>query len=289
MRTKSGALWRIKLAPALLLLHAERGLRSSLTRTYSNQRPLPESRLLKGTQASILSHTLSLRILSTPTSLLSNRIRSIRSISSNSGGPAAWEAPRVLATTIGYLSPADCWQDFLPSRDKQCDKGVVSFYCTASSARTTRYGCCTPTPTKGARPSKREQDHCQSSELCLGLWFERLWRAFSAPTTIFHVLISARRSKLRRNIMFRDTRSIWILALRFSICRVFFLCYTFPRFQHDRLAACTARLGLSGQTHMYGEGLAWYTRHGPFNDTFGSSLGQPYDSSAVTMHRRLAC
>lgn len=83
MRTKSGALWRIKLAPALLPLRAARELRSSLTRTYSNQRPLQESRLLKGTQASILSHMLSLRILATPTSPLSHRIRSTRSISSN--------------------------------------------------------------------------------------------------------------------------------------------------------------------------------------------------------------
>lgn len=44
--------------------------------------------------------------------------------------------------------------------------------------------------------------------------------------------------------------------------------------------------------HVYTEGgSAWYTRHGPFNDTFGSSLGHPYDSfaAASTTHRRIAC
>lgn len=38
-----------------------------------------------------------------------------------------------------------------------------------------------------------------------------------------------------------------------------------------------------------GKGSAWYTRHGPSNDTFGSSLGQLYDSSAATTRRRFAC
>lgn len=55
------------------------------------------------------------------------------------------------ATITTHLSPpADCWLNFLLSRDNQCVKGVISYYATALSARITRYGCQSPTPTKGA-------------------------------------------------------------------------------------------------------------------------------------------
>lgn len=104
----------------------------------------------------------------------------------------------------------------------------------------------------------------------------------------FHVLISARRSKLRRNIMLRDTRSLWILALHFPIVGFFFvlLSHVFTTIDWQPARFIWAFYGRDVYT---GERSAWYTRHGPFNDTFGSSLGHPYDSSAATIHRRLAC
>lgn len=88
--------------------------------------------------------------------------------------------------------------------------------------------------------------------------------------------------------MFRDTRSLWILALHFPIVGFFFviLSHVFTTIDWQPARLIWAFYGRDVYT---GGGSAWYTRHGPFNDTFGSSLGHPYDFPAATIHRRLAC
>lgn len=193
------------------------------------------------------------------------------------------------ATVTTHLLPAGRWLNFLPPRDNQSVKDVISYYATALSARTTRYGCCSPTPTKRAPSVETSTGPFVSLQNCtLSCGSDDCWGLSQHQQLFFHVFISARRSKLRRNIMLRDTRSLWILALHFPIVGFFFvvLSYAFTTIDWQLARFICAFYGRDVYT---GEGSAWYTRHGPFNDTFGSSLGHHYDSSAATTHRRLAC